>query len=72
MPLQKDQEAEKILEDYDTVLKEQIARELENMKKKVDAAQSQLTLAEMVSFIPVLDWINIHVEQYLPSTLHIV
>lgn len=40
--------AEKILEDYDSVLKEQIARELEDMKEKVDAAQSQLTLAEMV------------------------
>lgn len=40
--------AEKILEDYDSVLKEQIARELEEMKQKVDAAQSQLTLAEMV------------------------
>lgn len=43
----KEQDAEKILEDYDTVLKEQIARELEEMKRKMDAAQSQLTLAEM-------------------------
>ena len=46
---QKNTDSEKILEDYDKVLSEQIGQELEEMKKKVDAAQAQLTLAEMVS-----------------------
>ncbi|XP_065206509.1 leucine zipper transcription factor-like protein 1 isoform X2 [Planococcus citri] len=44
---QKNTDSEKILEDYDKVLAEQIGHELEEMKKKVDAAQAQLTLAEM-------------------------
>ncbi|XKL60233.1 hypothetical protein PGB90_001249 [Kerria lacca] len=40
-------EAENILQNYDNVLKEQITNELEEMKQKVETAQSQLTLAEM-------------------------